>query len=243
MAPFFDAGLYHFLSEEFSRRPLKEVPARAEIRYRLSELHELIRRAPYSPLCTLDLHPHWRAENLTNLIDLSPFNGHRVSEIYVRYGKSHQQIRSFGELGDPSVIPHVHISLGLNSRSFFSALVFNQEAWLDYQQIFIILNWCHEEKRVLMEGVTELGRAGYHLWGPGLYRPLSEFRTAEELRDALPSPTDIRGPDDKVGMSRDWGPNDPEIDVARIVQTSLVATRRLWWVFDAVALRQPPGSD
>jgi alkanesulfonate monooxygenase SsuD/methylene tetrahydromethanopterin reductase-like flavin-dependent oxidoreductase (luciferase family) len=69
---------------------------------------------------------------------------------------------------------------------------------------------------------------------------LSEFGTADELRSALPSPDDLVQPEDKVGMSRVWVPEHPELDEATIVQTSINEINRLWPVFNTVALRHPP---
>jgi hypothetical protein len=239
MPQFFNPGWYRFLDEQFSTRPLDDVPERDEIRHRLLELDELIQLVPRSPLRLHDLHRHWRPENRTNLIELSPYNGYRVSEIYFRYGKSEQQIRSFGEVAEGS-LPHVHISFGLTNRSFFYTIVFNQTAWLDYQNMLDILRRNGDAARVLMEGVRELGRAGYRLWGPAINNSLSTFATADALLRALPLPNERRDPQDKVGMSRDWNPEDPEIDEATIVQTSTNEISRLWPIFNSVALRHPP---
>jgi hypothetical protein len=188
----------------------------------------------------LDLHPHWLPEYLTNKIDLSPIYVHHVSEIYVRYGKSKQQIKSFkDELGDASVLPHVHISFGLSSRSFFFTIVFNLWAFLDYRNALDILREDGNSANALMQGVRELGRARYHLWGPDLNRDLSQFETPDDLRRALPLPEALVHPEDKVGMGRDWAPEDPDIDEATIVQTSINEINRLWPVFNTVALRHP----
>lgn len=92
----------HFaaLSPGVAERPNNEIPAREEIRNLLLDLDDTIPPAPFpqTGVLGLDLHRHWSSEHRTALWFPHQFNGFRVEEIYLRYGKSKAQVRAFTDL-------------------------------------------------------------------------------------------------------------------------------------------------
>jgi hypothetical protein len=110
------------------------VPEREEIRQLLLELDDEIPPSPFpsTRVLGLDLYRHWSAEHRTALWFPNPHNNYRVNEIYLRYGKSEAEIRSFRDaippvLDEPPDLggfpAHIPLAIGLCANGFFYQLV------------------------------------------------------------------------------------------------------------------------
>ncbi|WP_026573936.1 phospholipase D family protein [Bacillus sp. UNC438CL73TsuS30] len=68
------------------------------IRDKLTSVHKLLKKH----VNELDLHEHWKSNNLTSGIEPNHFNHNRVSWIGVRYGKTEQEVKQLNEFLSPS---------------------------------------------------------------------------------------------------------------------------------------------
>ncbi|MFF5395888.1 phospholipase D family protein [Peribacillus butanolivorans] len=68
------------------------------IRDKLTSLHKLLRKH----VNELNLHEHWKSNNLTSGIEPNHFNHNRVSWIGVRYGKTEQEVKQLNAFLSPS---------------------------------------------------------------------------------------------------------------------------------------------
>ncbi|MBS2967792.1 phospholipase D family protein [Metabacillus sp. KIGAM252] len=68
------------------------------IRDKLASIHKLLKKH----VNLLDLHEHWKLNNLTSGIEPNHFNHNRVSWIGVRYGKTEQEVKQLNAFLPPS---------------------------------------------------------------------------------------------------------------------------------------------
>lgn len=68
------------------------------IRDKLASIHKLLKKH----VNLLDLHEHWKLNNLTSGIEPNYFNHNRVSWIGVRYGKTEQEVKQLNAFLPPS---------------------------------------------------------------------------------------------------------------------------------------------
>lgn len=68
------------------------------IRDKLASIHKLLKKH----VNLLDLHEHWKLNNLTSGIEPNHFNHNRVSWIGVRYGKTEQEVKQLNAFLSPS---------------------------------------------------------------------------------------------------------------------------------------------
>ncbi|WP_147533009.1 phospholipase D family protein [Bacillus marasmi] len=68
------------------------------IRDKLASIHKLLKKH----VNLLDLHEHWKLNNLTSGIEPNYFNHNRVSWIGVRYGKTEQEVKQLNAFLSPS---------------------------------------------------------------------------------------------------------------------------------------------
>jgi hypothetical protein len=232
--PFFDVRLYNCLDERHCRLPLEQVPDRAEIRHWLSEIDSRIRpqfRREWS------LHAHWRVENLTCHIDPNLYNSNRVTEVYLRYGKTRQEVHSLrlGEDDEDSMRKHLHIAIGLAVDHFFFQLAFHREAFLDYNKLCRLLGSAGEQSEQLFIALRRLGVADYTIW-PLLQAEtrLDSFQRAADILSVLPAQSQR---DDWLVIRRNYPTDDPLLFTDRIVGTCLQEIAQMYPVFDRVAVR------
>jgi hypothetical protein len=128
----------------------EDVPARGDIVELLRHLDGDIPDAPNPLVSGLNLFRHWSQHFLTSLWYPHPFNGFKVEEIFLRYGKSKAEMEAIDRrLGLPrleyegpdfgSFPAHAHISMGLAYTGFFYQVVIGPRAWPDYDQMFKVL--------------------------------------------------------------------------------------------------------
>lgn len=129
---------------------LEDLPARGDIVEFLRGLDRDIPDAPNPPVSGLNLFRHWNQHYLTSLWYPHQFNGFKVSEIYLRYGKSKPEMEAIdSRLGLPrmenessdfgSFPAHAHISMGLAHSGFFYQVVIGPRAWPDYDHMVEVL--------------------------------------------------------------------------------------------------------
>jgi hypothetical protein len=179
------------LSEANSRK--EDLPERGDIRDRLLVLDRALpgQRFAGTAILGLDLHKHWKPQNLTSASHPHAFNGNKVSEIFLRYGKSRQEMddmdlddipkedrrhRGFG-----SFPRHVHIAIGLSYEGFFYQVVIQPGACPDHKAMIDRLR--HEKTGpVLFEKIKMLQADGYQVFfdEPG-HPGLDGFASAKEL--------------------------------------------------------------
>src|SRR5215813_3923589 len=95
MQAIFDPRYFEALCPEQAECHL--VPERQAIREWLLELDDDLPPKPFpeTAILGLNLHRHWSAEHRTALWFPHAYNAHRVDAIYLRYGKSRYEIKSF----------------------------------------------------------------------------------------------------------------------------------------------------
>jgi hypothetical protein len=241
----------HFagLSPSVAERLNNEVPVREEIRNLLLDLDDAIPPAPFpqTAVLGLDLHRHWSSEHRTALWFPHQYNGLKVDEIYLRYGKSRAQVRALANLIPPApdeppdlggFPAHAHIAIGLSGDFFFFQLVLGPKAWLDLHNMRDLLSDPSPDSERLFADVMSLGDQGYRLfWGPE-ERQVGDFSTARDLGDFIRRPQRAVPGRDWFVVRRDLPPQGGTLRVpSQDLQTEIL---RLWPVFDMVALRRPP---
>jgi len=220
-----------------------EVPERGEIRDMLLGLDDDLPPAPFpaTGLLGLDIHRHWSSEHRTCLWFPHRFNGYRVAEIYLRYGKSEHQIRAFRNLlppteDEPSDLggfpAHVHLAMGLYYEGFFSQLAVGPRAWLDLNHLVEALRGPSGGQ--LFSLLIGLDGAGYFLWWVRENeRRIGDFQSAERLAEYL-----------SACAGQDWlviRRNRISQDAVSVTTEDLASEiGRLFPVFDPAARRRPP---
>ena len=147
------------------------VPEREEIRQLLLELDDEIPPSPFpsTRVLGLDLYRHWSAEHRTALWFPNPHNNYRVNEIYLRYGKSEAEIRSFRDaippvLDEPPDLggfpAHIHLAIGLCANGFFYHLVIGPKSLSNKTLIPPMVSrysdWCFGQHNRLVETTLSL---------------------------------------------------------------------------------------
>ena len=198
---------FRALNPDHAQLPAPDVPERVGIRDKLLALDEGISSPPFpeTEILGLDLHRHWSQTHRTALWYPHSFNGDRVDEIYLRYGKSRAQVRALattlipppddGEPADLDGFPaHGHLAVGLAADAFFYQFVVGPRAWLD-------LNHMKEKLRsadaaALFGAIQCLGARGYLLiWGKNRLR-IDSLASSQELMRFMD------GLQDRAGL--DW---------------------------------------
>lgn len=237
MPQYFIENWYRCLGEESNTLPAEEVQDRYSIRDHLVALHERIQTAD-GPHRKFDIHPHWRPENLTCHLSPDPYNDNRVQEIFFRYGKSKSQLRSFWSDGldeEGSIRNHVHIAFGLSEDSFYFQLAFSPWAFQDYNHMRDLLGSGRAKGEMLAANLRELGDSGYEIWRPdGTVTALGEVPDKPTLLAAFPV-----SPEGWIVIRKNFAPDSPAIAGDAILATSLEELRRLYPVYDGLALRSP----
>ena len=192
----------------------------------------------------LDLYRHWSAEHRTALWFPNPHNNYRVNEIYLRYGKSEAEIRSFRDAIPPALdeppdlggFPaHIHLAIGLCANGFFYQLVIGPKAWLDLN------NLCDALKRTEGTGVfsalSSLDEDYVILWGEMEARP-HEFGSPLSVAKFLENPKgNAMAGRDYLVIRKDISAGNTITVTSDSVENEI---RRMFPVFDGAAMRIPP---
>lgn len=243
----FQASHFEALSAQQAPLPGEMVPERAVIKDLLLELDDALPPTPFphSQILGMNLCRHWSSEHRTSLWFPHVFNGHRVDEIYLRYGKSESEIRSFRHLlesaiGEPPDLggfpSHSHLAIGLAADAFFYQLVLGPRAWLDLRNFSDTLLGPAQRGHALFSALVSLDGHGYEIaWGDETKR-IGEFREADALGRYLANSP--RAGKDWFVLRKHVTPSDGMLTVSsRDIQTEI---GRLFPVFDLIALRRPP---
>ncbi len=182
------------LSEERRNLPPDKVPERLEMRNLLLEIDNFIPPEPFPKTQILDfnLHRHWSSEHRTALWFPHQFNNFGVDEIYLRYGKSRNEIKYLVSKYDiPPVIDeppdlggfpaHAHIAIGLSAEGFFYQYVIGPRAWLDMNHMQDVILSSSPISDELFSSIRSLSAAGYEIWWGDEERMPDSFSSASEF--------------------------------------------------------------
>jgi hypothetical protein len=245
MTVIFTAAHVAALSPGQAGQPAGTVPERESIRDLLLELDDGLPPAPFpaTAVLGLDLHRHWSAEHRTALWFPHTFNGFRVEEIYLRYGKSRAEIRGLAALlpppiGEPADLggfpSHAHLAVGLAADAFFYQLVIGPRAWLDHGHLLDQLT----DRRVgglLFGRLQALAPRGYCLhWGDE--HPLTHFTSGTGLRGFIESSTLARAGEHWLVIRKHVPPTSGMLSVSSSDLRSEIEA--LFPVFDLAARRR-----
>jgi hypothetical protein len=230
-----------------NRERLSEgVPEREEIRDLLLGLDDEIPPNPFpsTRVLGLNLYRHWSGEHRTALWFPNPHNNYRVNEIYLRYGKSQAEIRSFRDVIPPAVdeppdlggFPaHIHLAIGLCADGFFYQLVIGPKAWLDLNNFCEVLKG--SEGTRIASALSSLDE-DYVIWWGKTEATIRDFESPHEFAKLL------QNPQAGAMAGRDYlviRKNVSAVGSITVTTKSIEnEIRRMYPVFNAVALRIPP---
>lgn len=204
---------------------------RKAVQQKLLAIHQRIQGVAHE----LDLHEHWRPENITSKIEPGNYNGHRVSWIGIRYGKSKKQIQRLdpGDTkgdGYSSFIKHASIQVALYPYGFAVAFfhAIRHGAW-DRQYVRDQILYDPAYMQNIIGVLSNLKSHGY-VWtidDPPNGKTLAEFSLDKEDLANFPSFYKQDADGWESSLQKTWSPDDPTLTSLDNIVNAITVQMRL----------------